>query len=84
MKEQEKCNYLCEELQRLGYAVRCRIRLYGDEFELISNPFPTGSGYAVEGKSRRSHVVRQVRIPLSLVRTIEREFVVMEESDLAA
>jgi hypothetical protein len=58
---------LCERLKGLGYADRSRIRLYGDEFELTSNPFAEDSGYAVEAVSRKSGEPRRLRIPLSVL-----------------
>jgi hypothetical protein len=58
---------LCERLKGLGYANRSRIRLYGDEFDLTSNPFADESGYAVEAVSRTSGQMRRLRIPLSVL-----------------
>ncbi len=82
--EHEQGIFVCKKLQRLGFASKHRIRLYGEEFELISNPFPEGTGYGIDGISQKSGCLRHVRIPLSLVRTIENELQAMEESALAA
>jgi len=79
MNEQDKRVFLCKRLQGLGYAQQCLVKLYGEEFELVSDPVPDGSGYAIEGISRRSGSVRHVRIPLSVTRTIEHELLVMEQ-----
>jgi hypothetical protein len=65
---------ICSRLQELGYAREKHIRLYGEEFHLVSNPVPDGDGFAVEGVTRVSADVRRVRIPLSLVCTVEKEF----------
>jgi len=65
---------ICARLQELGYAREKHIRLYGEEFHLLSNPVPDGEGFAVEGVTRMSSSVRRVRIPLSLVYTVEKEF----------
>jgi hypothetical protein len=70
----DKCQIICTRLQELGYAREKRIRLYGEEFQLVSNPIPDGNGFAVEGITRMSEHVRRVRIPLSLVSTVEKEF----------
>jgi len=84
MQEHERRSFLCERLQRLGYAPQRRIKLYGEEFELISAPAPEGRGYVVQGISRKSGNVRHLHIPLSTVQTIERELLVMEQITLAA
>ncbi len=65
---------ICTRLQELGYAREKHIRLYGEEFQLVSNPVADGNGFAVEGVTRMSDHVRRVRIPLSLVSTVEKEF----------
>jgi hypothetical protein len=64
---------LCERLKVLGYASSSRIRLYGDEFDLTSNPFVEDSGYAVEAISRKSGQVRKLRIPLSVLQMANSE-----------
>ena len=33
---------VCDQLQKMGYAQSKRIRIYGQEFEAVSNPFPNG------------------------------------------
>jgi hypothetical protein len=83
INEQERRVFLCKKLQRLGFASEHRIRLYGEEFELISNPIPDGTGFGIDGISQKSGSLRHVRIPLSLVRTIENELQAMEEAVLA-
>ena len=61
---------LCERLKALGYAHRNRIRMYGEEFDLTSNPIADGNGFAIEAISRKSGNARRVRIPLSIVQMI--------------
>jgi hypothetical protein len=55
---------LCERLKALGYERRKRIRMYGEEFDLTSNPIADGSGFAIEAISSKSGVARRLRIPL--------------------
>jgi hypothetical protein len=64
---------ICAKLQELGFAREKHIKLYGEEFELVSNPVPDGNGFAVEGVTSGSNKVRRVRIPLTLVRTVHKE-----------
>jgi len=57
----------CRKLISLGYARSNRIRLYGSEVELVSDPFPHREGgiavEAVEGKSS----ARTIKLPLSVL-----------------
>jgi len=73
---------ICETLQELGYAREKHIRLYGEEFHLLSNPIPDGDGFAVEGITRRSGNIRRMRIPLSLVHTLRKEMAVDTQPDI--
>lgn len=84
INEHDRRVFLCKRLQRLGFASKQRIKLYGEEFDLISDPTPEGRGYGIDGISRKSGGLRRVGIPLSLVRTIEHELHVMERSITAA
>ena len=61
---------LCERLKVLGYADRNRIRIYGEEFDLTSNPMADGNGFAIEAISRKSGQSRKLPIPLSVVQMI--------------
>lgn len=64
---------VCERLKGLGYAHRMRIRMYGEEFDLTSNPVADESGFAIEAVSRKSGDVRMLRIPLSILEMISRD-----------
>ncbi len=79
IKRTDKKKGICERLQELGYARERHIRLYGEEFQLVSNPTPEGDGYAIDGITRRSGAVRRVRIPLSLVHSVRKEFDIDEQ-----
>jgi len=35
---------ICAHVKRLGYETSKRIRLYGEEFEVVSDPFPAANG----------------------------------------
>ena len=67
---------VCEKLKALGYAQSSRIKIYGEEFDLTSNPIADGKGFAIEAISRGSGNARMLRIPLSILQMIR--------SDLAA
>ena len=65
-----KNDQVCERLKALGYEHRKSIRMYGEEFDLASNPVPDGNGFAIEAISRKSGSTRMVRIPLSVLQMI--------------
>lgn len=65
---------LCEKLKRLGYGQNNQIRLYGDKFDVTSDPVVISEHLvvvdAVEQKTGRS---RRVRIPLNIVSMADQE-----------
>jgi hypothetical protein len=61
---------ICAKLIALGYAKHKRIRMYGEEFDLISDPVADENGFAIEAVSRKSGATRKLRIPLSVLRMI--------------
>jgi hypothetical protein len=60
---------LCENIKRLGFSQNDQVKLYGEVFDLLSDPFSLGENLlfvdAVEQKSGR---VMRVRIPPTIVR----------------
>ncbi len=65
---------LSERLKRLGYCEGQRIRLYGEEFDLVSNPITIRDElFFVDGLERKSGRMRRIRIPLSGVQMIRRD-----------
>lgn len=67
-------NALCERLKRIGYERDKQIRMYGEEFELISDPISLGDHlFVVDAIERRSRQIRRVRIPLNIVNTLRQE-----------
>ena len=75
--------FICDKLRRMGYAQQRRIRLYGEEFELVSNPVPDGNGFAVAAVARGSVNQRRIGVPMSLVVTIRQEFEILEHRTAA-
>jgi hypothetical protein len=67
---------LGEKLKALGYTHPNRIRMYGEEFDLTSNPIPEDNGFAIEAISRKSGVARRLRIPLSIVQMVKKDVAV--------
>lgn len=65
---------LCDSLKKLGYGRNSQIRLYGDRFNLVSDPIVIANELvfvdAIEQKSGQS---RRVRIPLTIIKIAARE-----------
>jgi hypothetical protein len=57
----------CRKLISLGYARSNRVRLYGQEMELVSDPFPTEGGIAVEVVGENESASRRIKLPLSVL-----------------
>jgi len=64
---------LGERLKALGYTHPNRIRMYGEEFDLTSNPIPEEDGFAIEAISRKSGLARRLRIPLSVLQMVTKD-----------
>ena len=59
---------LCETLKRLGYAHDNQVRLYGQVFDLVSDPVILSENFVfVDALERKSGQVRRVRIPPTIV-----------------
>ena len=75
---------ICERLIEFGYANERHIRLYGEEFHLVSDPIPDGDGFAIKGIARRSGIARYIGIPLSIVHMLRQELTHETRIDVAA
>jgi hypothetical protein len=58
---------ICAHLKHLGYAISRRIRLYGEEFEVVSDPFPEAGGIAVHVTTKKDSTTRVLRIPATVL-----------------
>ena len=59
---------VCAQIKKCGYAESQVVRIYGEEFEILSDPFPNDAGVAVHVRSRRTSQVRALQLPATLVR----------------
>lgn len=68
MTMSERQAKMCEKLKRLGYGQNSQIKLYGDKYDVTSDPVVISDHLvvvdAVESKSGRA---RRVRIPLNVL-----------------
>lgn len=58
---------MCARVKHLGYAAFKRVRLYGEEFEVVSDPFPYNDGIAVHVKTKKDSKVRILQLPAPLL-----------------
>jgi len=63
---------ICDRLKELGYAQSKRIRIYGQEFEVVSNPFPQGRGIAVQAQPKGTKLTRVLQLPLPILQMVNR------------
>jgi hypothetical protein len=59
---------ICEKLKDLGYARSNHIKLYGEHFQLLSDPFPHESGIAIQAMRTDGKAPRTVKLPLPIVK----------------
>jgi hypothetical protein len=59
---------ICAQVKHLGYAISRRIRLYGEEFEVVSDPFPEAGGIAVHVTTKKDSTIRVLQIPATVLR----------------
>jgi hypothetical protein len=74
---------VCARIKKLGYARSKHIRMYGQEFVVVSDPFADGSGIAVEVISQSDVGVRTLRLPHTLLHGFRKEAVEEEVEELA-
>jgi hypothetical protein len=61
---------ICADVKNLGYGVSGCIRLYGEEFEVISDPFPEADGIAVHVKTKKDSRVRVLQLPATILQSV--------------
>lgn len=65
---------LCQRIKRLGYAQERQVALYGEVFELVSDPFVIGQDVVfVDAREKRSGSIRRVRVPMNVVEMAKRD-----------
>lgn len=57
---------ICAHVKHLGFAESRRIRLYGEDFEVVSDPFPEADGIAIRVTTNKDSSVRVLRIPTTV------------------
>ncbi len=62
---------ICAGIKRLGYGAKQTVRLYGEEFEVISDPFPEAGGIAVTVRTKRNDSIRVVQLPSTVLQSVK-------------
>jgi hypothetical protein len=57
----------CARVKQLGYSISRHIHMYGEEFEIVSDPFPDGDGVAVQAITRKDPARRTLRLPVAIL-----------------
>jgi hypothetical protein len=58
---------VCAQIKQRGYEPSKVVRIYGEEFEILSDPVPCDEGVAIQVRSRRTLQVRALQLPAALV-----------------
>jgi hypothetical protein len=61
---------VCARVRHLGYAVSGRVRLYGEDFEVVSDPFPEADGIAVRVTTKKDSRIRVLQIPATVLQSV--------------
>ena len=57
----------CARIKNLGYSPSKRVRIYGEHFEILSDPFQMDGGIAVHARSIETAEEKAVRLPTSIL-----------------
>ena len=65
---------LCDRLKRLGYAPNVQVKLYGEIFNLTSDPIVFSDTLVfIDGIERKSGKLRRIRIPLLVLQVAQEQ-----------
>jgi hypothetical protein len=67
--ESPSVSEICAQVKHLGYATSGQIRLYGEEFEVLSDPFPEDDGIAVRVKTKKNSSIRVLQLPATVLQS---------------
>jgi hypothetical protein len=57
----------CVRIKDLGYSRSHHIRMYGEQFDIVSDPFQQGTGVAVQVTTAQEPTERTLRLPTSIL-----------------
>jgi hypothetical protein len=65
--ESPSVSEICAHVKDLGYSASKRVRLYGEDYEVVSDPFPEADGIAVHVTTRKDSKIRVLQIPATVL-----------------
>ena len=57
----------CKKIKSMGFTAPRHIKMYGEQFEIVSDPFTEGDGIAVHAISGNDAKIRTVRLPIAIL-----------------
>lgn len=70
--ESPSVSEICAHVKHLGYATSGRVRLYGEEFEVVSDPFPEADGIAVHVTTKKDSKIRVLQLPATVLQSVKK------------
>jgi hypothetical protein len=70
--ESPSMSEVCARVRHLGYAASARVRLYGEEFDVVSDPFPEADGIAVQVTTKKDSKIRLLQLPTTVLQSVRR------------
>lgn len=58
---------ICENVKQLGYSPSARVRIYGEDFEVLSDPYPEAGGIAVRAIAKKDSRICVLQLPATLL-----------------
>jgi hypothetical protein len=69
--ESPSVSEICAHVKDLGFSASRRVRLYGEEFEVVSDPFPDAGGIAVRVTTKKDSKTRALQIPATVLESVK-------------
>lgn len=57
----------CQRIMALGYVAGKHVSLYGEHFEIVSDPFVDGNWVAVRVRSQNDPTIQTIRLPVRIL-----------------
>jgi hypothetical protein len=70
--ESPSVSEICAHVKHLGYSASKSVRLYGEQFEVVSDPFPEADGIAVHVTTKKDSKIRVLQIPATVLQSAKR------------
>jgi hypothetical protein len=61
---------MCAHVKDLGYGSSAHVRLYGEDFEVLSDPFSDEGGIAIHVRTKNDSSIRVLRLPATVLQSV--------------